>query len=125
MPPIRPRLVRYEPKTPPAVPKTPEDTRGGRPKSSPTPKTPQETYFRGNRVIQVSPPQPRKIRRPNPEVMGETSAPSGLARQGNEAIGEGKPMSEAVRQRKKKSAIPTQRPALQYNALSNGPYFVK
>jgi len=56
--------------------------------------------------------------------MGETSAPSGLLRQGNEPTGQGKP-SKAVRQRKKKNAIPTQRPALQYNALSNDPYFVK
>ena len=132
MPPIRPRLIRYDPKTPPAVPNTPEDTRGGRPKSSPpdtrarpkasspTPKTPQETYFRGNRVIQISPPQPRKTFRPNPEVMGETSAPSGLSRQGNEPTGQGKP-----RQRKKKNGIPTQKPALQYNPLSNDPYFVK
>ena len=132
MPPIRPRLVRYEPKTPPEVPRTPEDTRWGRPKSSPpdtrarpkaspTPRTPQVKYFRGNKVVQVSPPQqPRKIFRPNPEVMGEASAPSGLSRQGNEPIGQGKP-----RQRKKKNGIPTQKPALQYNPLSNDPYFVK
>jgi len=52
--------------------------------------------------------------------MGETSAPSGLSRQGNEPTGQGKP-----RQRKKKNAIPTQKPALQYNPLSNDPYFVK
>jgi hypothetical protein len=57
--------------------------------------------------------------------MGEASAPSGLSRQGNEPIGEGKPMRKAVRQRKKKNAMPTQKPALQYNPLSNDPYFVK
>jgi len=56
--------------------------------------------------------------------MGETSAPSGLARQGNEPLGEGKPMTKAMIQRRKKTAIPTQKPALPYNPMRNDPYFV-
>ena len=84
---------------------------------------PEDTYVRGNRVVKVSPPSARKQQKT--EVMGETSAPSGLLRQGNEPSGEGRPMSKAARQRKNKIATPTQKPVLPYNALKNDPYFVK
>ena len=85
-----------------------------------------ETYFRGNQTVRVTPPTSRKIHRGNPpETMGETSAPSGLLRQGNEPLGEGKSMSKAVRQRKKKTTMPTQKPVLPYNVLKNDRYFVR
>ena len=53
-------------------------------------------------------------------MQAEASAPSGL--QGEDhAVGRGK----AVRKvRKKKDAIPTQKPVLQYSALRNDQYFV-
>ena len=143
VPVVKPRLIRYEAKSPPApktppdtavgrraksspVPKTPQDTAvGRRAKTPPVPKTPQETYFRGTKNIQVSPPQQsRKIFRPNVEVMGETSAPSGL-HQGNEPIGQGRPITKAVRKQRKKTAMPTQKALLPYNTLKNDPYFVK
>jgi hypothetical protein len=114
---VKPNLIRYEAKSPPK-PK-------GRPESiSPTPPVPEETYFRGNQVVRVSPPSGKK-KKQGTETMGETSAPSGLARQGNEPLGEGKPMTKAMRQRRKKTAIPTQKPVLPYNPVRNDPYFVK
>ena len=82
-----------------------------------------ETYFRGNQV-RMSPPTSRKIHRGNPpETMGEASSPSGL-RQGNEPLGEGRPMSKAVRQRKKKTALPTKPAFLPYDPSRNGNFFV-
>ena len=80
---------------------------------------PEETYFRGSKVVKVSPPSARK-KRPPTDVVGETSAPSGLTRQGNEPMGQGRP----TRQRKKKNGIPTQKPVLPYNPMRNDPYFV-
>jgi hypothetical protein len=85
---------------------------------------PQETYVRGNTIVKVSPPSIRK-RVVIQDVPTEASAPSGLARrQGNEPLGQGKPMTKAVRQRKKKNAIPTQKALLPYNPVRNDPYFV-
>ena len=122
MPPIQPRFVRQA-KSPPR-PKTPADTRNRPDSISPHifGPQPEDTYIRGTKVVKVTPPSIKK-RPGTTEVMGETSAPSGL-RQGNEPLGEGKPVSRAMRQRKKKTAIPTHKPVLQYNALKNDPYFI-
>jgi hypothetical protein len=112
---VKPNLIRYEAKSPPKP--------RGRPESiSPTPPVPEETYFRGSQVVRVSPPSGKKQK--GAVTMGETSAPSGLARQGNEPLGEGKPMTKAMRQRRKKMAIPTQKPMRPYNPVRNDPYFV-
>jgi hypothetical protein len=92
--PVKPNLIRHDPKTPP---------KGRSQSKSPAPAQPEETYIRGNQVIRVTPQTRKKQKGAEVEVMGETSASSRLvARQGNEPLGEGRPMSKTMRQRKKR-----------------------
>ena len=92
-----------------------------------SPKVPtlEDSYAdKASKTVKVSPFSWKKQK--GEQVEGETSAPSGLAgRQGNEPLGEDKPMTKAMRPRRKKTAIPTQKPVLTYNPLRNYPYFVR